>query len=287
MNAAVKSQPVVMPACPLCGSSQAQPIAVFPELTWVRCDCGVIYKRSEIPDVAAAHFYEGGYFGDGGTGSRYARRTGRRIGKSRRQILDMLNYVEPGPLLDIGCSMGYTLAAARELGLTPAGVDVSRFAVKACREAGFRAETGALDALPFGDGEFALVTMKHVLEHTPDPRAALREVRRVLRPGGAVFIAVPHGGYHKARRHPQTYGYFPPNAAGREHFVYYTPATLSKLVGQEGFRVARLHPALLHRRDNLLRQACQVVIAPLRLAGRTALNALSLRKEFWLVAIRD
>ncbi len=45
--------------------------------------------------------------------------------------------------------------------------------------------------LPFGDGEFDAVLISHVLEHVPDDRAALREVRRVLRPGGRAIMQHP------------------------------------------------------------------------------------------------
>jgi SAM-dependent methyltransferase len=276
-----------MPACPLCGGTNAQNVAVYPELTWVRCGCGVVYKRSEITEQTAADLYGVGYFGSHEDGKNYAQRTRRRIAKARHQILDALNYTEPGPLLDIGCSLGYTLVAAQGLGLLPAGVDLSQHAVDACRKLGFRAQTGALGALPFADGEFSVVIMKHVLEHTPDPRAALRDVRRILRPGGAVFIAVPDGDYHKALRHPQTCRFFLPRAGGREHFVYYTPATLAKLIGQEGFTVVQVHPAMWQRRAGPARRAIQLLVAPLRMAARWGFDALHLRKEFWLVAIRD
>jgi SAM-dependent methyltransferase len=278
---------VVLPACPLCGKQAAQPLATYPELTWVRCECGLIYKRSEQPDPEAAQFYESGYFGAGEQGRRYTHRLRRRIQKSRNQILDALNHAKPGPLLDIGCSVGYTLTAARDLGLLPAGTDLSSYAIEACRAQGFRAEPGRLDALPFAAAEFGFVTMKHVLEHTPEPRTALREVRRVLRPGGALFIAIPHAGYGKSRRSPQSSRFYLPAAHGREHFVYYTPATLSRLLTEEGFRVVQVHPALLHRAASLPRRLGEALLAPLRALGQALLSAAQARKEFWLVAVRD
>ncbi|MEO7774962.1 MAG: class I SAM-dependent methyltransferase [Steroidobacteraceae bacterium] len=277
----------MLAACPLCGSQSAHCLASYPELTWVRCDCGLIYKRSEQPDPAAEQFYESGYFGAGEQGRRYTSRTRRRIQKSRSQILDALNHAKPGPLLDIGCSVGYTLTAARDLGLWPTGMDLSSYAVETCKAQGFRAATGRLDAMPFAEGEFGIVTMKHVLEHTPDPRAALREVRRVLRSGGALFIAIPHAGYGKSRRAPQTSRFYLPAAHGREHFVYYTPATLSRLLEEEGFKVARVHPALLHGSASLPRRAGEALLAPLRAVGQALLSAAQARKEFWLVAVRD
>lgn len=281
-------QPVVLDRCPLCaaGVGESRPLAQYEELTWVACRCGLIYKHAERPDPAAADFYEGGYFGEGEQGRRYTRRLGRRVQKSRNQILDLLNHAPPGPLLDIGCSMGYTLRAARELGLTPTGSDISEFALKTCREQGFRAERGELGALPFADGEFALVTMKHVLEHTPKPREALREVRRVLRPGGGLFIAIPHAGYGKARRNPQQSGFYLPARHGREHFVYYTPETLTRMLVSEGFRVARVNPALLHRRAPAARKVGEALVAPLRALGQALVDLAQARKEFWLVAVK-
>jgi SAM-dependent methyltransferase len=282
-------QPLVFAQCPLCAapSSTAAVIAAFPELTWVRCTCGLIFKRSEIPDPAAGDFYESGYFGTGDQGRRYTERRRRRVQKSRNQILDLLNHAPRASLLDIGCSMGYALQAARELGLAATGMDISGFAVRQCQSLGFRAEQGELGNLPFANGEFGLVTMKHVLEHAPDQRAALREVHRVLAVGGGVFIAVPHGDYGKAARRPLQSKQYRPERHGREHFVYYTPVTLSKLLAEEGFCVARVNPALMHRQAPFARRIGELLVAPWRALGQAVADAANLRKEFWLVAIKQ
>ena len=48
-----------------------------------------------------------------------------------------------------------------------------------------------LTRLPFGDGEFDIVICSHVLEHVPDDRVAIREMKRVLAPGGVALVLVP------------------------------------------------------------------------------------------------
>jgi SAM-dependent methyltransferase len=278
---------LTVPQCPLCGAADHRIVARYPELVWVRCACGLIYKRWQRSGQLADDFYEGGYFGEGEQGRAYTRRAARRVAKSMHQIRDVLNHAPPGPLLDVGCSMGYTLRAAAHLGLPATGTDISEHAVATCRALGYRALPGRLDRLPFADGEFGIVTMKHVLEHTPDPRRALAEVRRVLRPGGGLFIAIPHGDYHKARRRPQSSRYFLPAVHGVEHFVYYTPRTLTRLLTDCGFTVARVHPALLHRVAPPPVRVMQALFAPWRGLAQFIANRFELRKEFWVVALRD
>ncbi len=276
--------PRIAETCLLCGNSDAEVLCEFPELTWVTCSCGLVYKRDEsVPEVQ----YKEEYFGTReGRRRQYDERRKRRISKSRSQILDVLNHTPPGPLLDVGCSLGYTLQAAVDLGLPATGVDISEHAVKVCREQGFAAEIGSFHELPFADGSFQIVIMKHVLEHTPRPREALREIRRVLRPGGGVFIAVPHGGYVKARRNPTGYRWYRPEFHGAEHYAYYTPATMSRLLREERFDPVQVpHPHLVHRRAGIPRKAAEIAVAPLRFVAQRARSLVALDKEFWVTAV--
>ena len=205
--------------------------------------------------------------------------------KAGNQIRDLLNHCEPGPLLDVGCSLGYTLQAARKQGLVATGIDVAPAVVQHCRALGFRAEVGTMEHLPFGDAEFGLIMLKHVLEHTPRPKAAMHELLRVLRPDGGIFIAVPFGGNQGARRDPQNHRFFKAHGSFGHH-VYYEPETLERLLDETGFRTVSVHPQLVHRRAGPVVRLLQTALAPLRYMAQGALNVTRLRKEFWLCAVR-
>jgi SAM-dependent methyltransferase len=281
---------VVQTACPLCsGRDWTKLVGGDDEdFDWVRCRCSLVFKTRE-PNAAASvrdavgdaipndTHYEGAYF------DRYARRPRRRRAKSRRQILDALEVAPPGELLDVGCSLGYALDAARSLGLAAHGVEVSEHALVECRRRGLEVTRGDLLSLPFEDGRFSVVLLKHVFEHTPEPRAALAELRRVLRPGGAAFFAVPNAEYRRGVPAGASSRFFR-GEAGRAHYVYWSPDTLARMLANEGFAVASVHPRLLHRRAGAWCAILDAVSLPLRLPLRAAMQALALRKEFWLLA---
>ena len=94
-------------------------------------------------------------------------------------------------ILDVGCGTGANLLMLSKYG-DAEGVDVSEDALAFCRERGLEnVKLGAAEELPYDDGTFDLVTALDVVEHLDDDLAGLREMRRVLRPGGRVLLFVP------------------------------------------------------------------------------------------------
>jgi len=94
-------------------------------------------------------------------------------------------------ILDVGCGTGANLLMLSQYG-DAEGVDVSEDALAFCHERGLeKVKLGAAEALPYDDGTFDLVTALDVVEHLDDDLAGLREMRRVLRPGGRVLLFVP------------------------------------------------------------------------------------------------
>lgn len=151
------------------------------------------------------------------------------------------SVVPPGArVLDAGCGNGRATAAFGALGYEAFGADVAAGAVRRAREAGVRRVVQSmLDAgLPFRSGSFDAVYCSEVLEHLFAPWVAVQEFRRLIRPGGILFVSVPYHGMAKNiavavvgfERH------FPPDG---EHIRFFTRVSLGKMLERSGFHVRR------------------------------------------------
>jgi SAM-dependent methyltransferase len=110
------------------------------------------------------------------------------------------------------------------------GVDVSPLACQLARERGASdVHEASVTALPFREGEFAAVVSADVLYHLDDDEAALREMARVLRPGGIMVINVP--------AHRWLWSYHDEAVAGRRR---YTRTDLAGKVARAGLTVQRM-----------------------------------------------
>src|SRR6185312_12638057 len=94
-------------------------------------------------------------------------------------------------ILDVGCGTGANLEMLSEFGVAE-GVDVSQEALSFCQARGLeKVKLGAAEALPYDDNLFDLTTGLDVVEHLDDDLAGLKEMRRVLHPGGRALLFVP------------------------------------------------------------------------------------------------
>ncbi len=110
---------------------------------------------------------------------------------SRHRLQKLMERLLPGRreglrLLDVGCGTGHHLAWLRHQGFDVAGVDGSQemIALAQAHNPGVVITQGDVEALPFPSGGFDVVVCIEVLRYLPGPSACLREMARVLRPGG-------------------------------------------------------------------------------------------------------
>jgi len=102
---------------------------------------------------------------------------------------DITRYFPPDTtLLDVGSGTGWLADHFPNY----TGLDAAPEAVARAAEKGRNVRLGDLaKPLPFEDASFDSAVIKDVLEHVPDPAATVREVYRVLKPGGLVFASSP------------------------------------------------------------------------------------------------
>ena len=162
-------------------------------------------------------------------------------------------------LLDVGTGTGTLAIAALERwpALEVTGVDPSGGMLELARDAArerlprgdaerYVTETGWADELPFEDGAFDLAVSSFVLQLVPDRGAALREVRRVLRPAGTfAWVAWqradrPYEPDRIANEVLDEAGFDPPEPGGRNGDVA-SPAAAALAMRRAGFRAVRAH----------------------------------------------
>jgi ubiquinone/menaquinone biosynthesis C-methylase UbiE len=121
-----------------------------------------------------------------------------------------------GRLLDVGCGGGSHTAAFAAAGWDTVGIDVSEEQLRLARERGCEAVLGRAESLPFDDASFEAVVSMWTHTDIDDWSRAVREIRRVLRPGGPfVYVGVhpcfvgPHATFVEGRGTPQLHhGYY-------------------------------------------------------------------------------
>lgn len=135
-----------------------------------------------------------------------------------------------GRVLDIGCGRGDFLMACRRKGWQVAGVEqASAPIMELRREFGLEVfATTELGSLPAAS--FHVVTMWHVFEHMADPRETLREVFRLLRPGGSLIVEVPNFGSWQARMGPRYWFHLDVP----RHLLHFERPTLAAMLVAEG-----------------------------------------------------
>jgi len=110
------------------------------------------------------------------------------------KVRKILKYKKKGKLLDIGCAFGYFASYARKKGFDVYGVDISKYAieefVKKLDKNKFFVSNAA-KKLPFKNSYFDVVTAFDVIEHVKSYEKAIKNICKVLRKDGFLFLSMP------------------------------------------------------------------------------------------------
>ncbi len=136
-----------------------------------------------------------------------------------------------GLLLDVGCGNGRFLKLASEMGWVVEGIDLDPIAVETARTLGFSVRCGTIEVLNDASERYDVITLSHVIEHVYDPLGLLRDLCRLLKPGGVLWLETPNlNSLGHARFGPAWRGLEPPR-----HLVLLNPESLTDLIKRAGF----------------------------------------------------
>jgi 2-polyprenyl-3-methyl-5-hydroxy-6-metoxy-1,4-benzoquinol methylase len=245
-------------ACPLCGAVQQERYLhardyffhLAGEYWLVRCAaCRMLYQSPRPMRASIGRFYPDGYGSYAGAQQGLAARPGIRgalIRRALRRRCLMIDHAVTAAgtrrLLDIGCASGLFLEAMqRWTDWQVEGVELHAPSARAVAERlGITVFAGSFEQARYEAASFEAVTLWDVLEHLHDPLASLREVRRILRPGGVLCVRVPNAASYVAKIGGRYWsGYDLPR-----HMVAFTPRTLGRMLRAAGFEeVLRTYPS--------------------------------------------
>lgn len=147
--------------------------------------------------------------------------------------------------LDVGCGAGALGAALKRRGAVHvAGIELHPDAASTARERlDVLVEGSVTDtSLPFGHGEFDLIVFADVLEHLPDPDAALARCLPYLTADGRIVVSVPNSRFYLvlARLVIDRWEYAEHGVRDRTHLRIFTRRSLERMLSSHGLAIERM-----------------------------------------------
>ena len=225
--------------CPLCGASRAGRPWKADGVVFTRCiGCGLRRQDPQpIPEAIVARY-----------GDDYlAYETARHI-EYRSIALQSLAEagLRPGDataagagklsMLEVGCATGALLSAFAQAGWDARGVEAGASMAAYARQVfGLDVIVGTVETVALPADAYDAVVATHLIEHLNDPRSFLREVRRVMRRCGRLYLVSPNADGLQALLMASRW-----RSAIRDHLYLFSSRTLRAMLAQEGFAVEYL-----------------------------------------------
>jgi SAM-dependent methyltransferase len=222
--------------CNICNSDSTETFLSFDTFTYRRCRvCGLVYQNPRPVFGDLRNRYRDNYF-------EYEIANQENFFKLMKLGLRDIGFDKLFPegkatrrFLDIGCATGLLLDHMQKKGWDCRGVELCRESAEyGVHRFGLTICIGTLEQASFPDASFYAVHLSHLIEHVPDPRSLLEEIRRVLKPDGYMVLTTPNvDGFH-VRVAGEAW-----RSAIPDHIYLFSKRTMGSLLGKTGFTVLK------------------------------------------------
>jgi len=229
--------------CPLgCSSPLISTGIELPEGKLRQCpDCGQMLSACTQAwyDESMQEFdVPEGTLPQGGSQKRHEQRITQILQNARSRLPKQADSVM---FLDVGCSSGSVLQVAKQCGFNTHGVEPAPKAAETARQIeGAKVFKGFLHEAAYPDNHFDIITLFEVIEHLTDPIALIKEIGRILKPGGLLLIGTGNAGSWTVKALGNKWEYFDIKRHGG-HISFFTPKSMALLAEKSGLSVAAIN----------------------------------------------
>jgi len=232
--------------CPLCKSSETEPLLSCTDylvsgkdFELFRCSkCGFIFTQDPPDESESGMYYKSADYISHTNSSRTLFEKTYQLVRSfmlsrKRNLVIRATGKRRGNLLDIGSGTGHFLNIMKEAGWITTGIEISEDARKYSSSSFGLNVVAPSDIETLTSGQFDCITLWHVAEHLHDLTGYFTNIKRLLKPGGSVIVALPNSDSFDCRY----YGRYWAAWDVPRHLWHFNPETFSMLVKREGFNV--------------------------------------------------
>lgn len=226
--------------CFLCGSHNINPLFRRGESLMLKCqDCSLVY---EFPHIDKNTYLKQ-------INEHYSKvDPSQEVALSRKRLyegfLRQLRHPKTpdSRILDIGCGQGYFLFLAKNDGWDTYGVEINPGLVRVGnKKYGVNIQCVDFKEAEFPDKYFDVITLWNVFDEILDPLKCIMEIKRILKPGGLLYLRTPNAAFHIALCRAQQklekihLAYLLPHQSFVFHILNFSADTLYRILSQNGF----------------------------------------------------
>lgn len=220
-------------SCPLCGSDKHKKIFDCGDYIFDKCGrCNIVFQNPRPPQEILIQRYDEDYF-------KYEIEGEKSFFDLMIKGLDDAGFfiTRPGPgcdtFLDIGCAAGILIEHLNRKGWNTTGLEVCRASAEyGIKKRKLNIKINTLEKEAFPDSCFSYIHSSHVIEHIADPRAFVKEIFRILKPSGIVYLVTPNVDGIQAKIYRKNW-----RLCIADHVILFSKKTLKRLLKEEGFQI--------------------------------------------------